>query len=522
MRKGIVVFALLLLAKGIGCNPAEPQEKGLAGTRPNIIIILADDLSYRDLSIWGQQKFTTPHLDELALQGLRFTQSYSGAPECAPSRGTLMTGLHTGHGPIRQNSSTRGQDHLADEDITLAEVLKEAGYVTGFTGKWGIGLPGTPGTPDKQGLDYSYGYYDQRRAHTYYPHFLYENGEKIQLPGNYGFDLQRLYRNNTLDPDPADINQYDENGDLVPVGVTDPSKVEYSEALIEEKALQFVKDNKDKPFFLYFATQLPHGPTIIDNLGDLKGRDDYPGTKHKEWAAMVKRLETFTGELIALLKQLGIYENNIFFFASDNGYSQCGYFGRGNAGTNWPDDPFLKNKGPFRGGKFSVLEGGIRVPFFVTWAGKIPAGVSHEPVWLLDIFPTAAKLAGASYEHEIDGLNLLPLLEGRLDAFEGHKALYWQKGNEQAVRMGPWKAFRSHPDEAVELFLVEEDTYCERNLAEFYPEVVGEAERLMRESWTPHEWYHNPGETKEQSEAKTKRADELGQLQIALEGNSSK
>ncbi|HUV12842.1 MAG TPA: sulfatase-like hydrolase/transferase, partial [Acidobacteriota bacterium] len=167
MRKGIVVFALLLLAKGIGCNPAEPQEKGLAGTRPNIIIILADDLSYRDLSIWGQQKFTTPHLDELALQGLRFTQSYSGAPECAPSRGTLMTGLHTGHGPIRQNSSTRGQDHLADEDITLAEVLKEAGYVTGFTGKWGIGLPGTPGTPDKQGFDYSYGYYDQRRAHTY-------------------------------------------------------------------------------------------------------------------------------------------------------------------------------------------------------------------------------------------------------------------------------------------------------------------------------------------------------------------
>ena len=523
MRRSIPIATLLTLIASIGCGTAEQNSSGLAGSRPNIIVMLADDLSYRDLSIWGQQKYTTPHLDALARQGLRFSQGYAGAPECAPSRGTLMTGLHTGHGPIRQNSSTRGQDHLNDEDITIAEVLKSAGYATGFVGKWGIGLPGTPGTPDKQGFDYSYGFYDQGRAHTFYPNYLYENDKKIPLPGNYGFDMERQYRHNAaLKPDPADINQYDENGDVVLVGVEDPSKAKYSEALIEEKAVQFIKDHSGEPFFLYYATQLPHGPVIIDNLGDLKDRDDYPGTKTKEWAAMVKRLDTFTGELVKLLKEQGIYENTIIFFASDNGYANCGYFGRGNANTNWPDHEFLKNKGPFRGGKFSVLEGGIRVPFFVTWEGKIPAGASNEPVWLPDIFPTAAVLAGASFEHKVDGLNILPVLEGRPEEFEGHKALYWQKQNQQAIRMGPWKAFRSHPDEKVELFLVEEDTYCERNLADYYPEVVAEVERLMRDSWTPHEWYHNPGETREQDAAKRKTAEQLGQLQSGIRANTKK
>lgn len=513
--------ALLLLLTVYGCAPPrEEGRSGLAGAKPNIILILADDLSYRDLSIWGQKQFTTPNLDALARGGMRFTQSYAGAPECAPSRGAIMTALHTGHGPIRENASARGQDHLADTDITLAEVLKEAGYATGFTGKWGIGLPGTPGTPDKQGFDYSSGFYDQQRAHTFYPHFLYENGRKIRLPDNYGFDLQRLYRNNKLEPDPADINRYDENGDLIPAGIKDPSQAKYSEDLIEEAAVRFVTANKDQPFFLYFATQLPHGPVIIDNLGELKDRDDYPGTKHKEWAAMVKRIDTFTGELVALLKELGVYENTIIFFASDNGYSQCGYFGRGNAATNWPDDPFFRNKGPFRGGKFSVLEGGVRVPFFVSWEGKIPPGISSEPVWLLDIFPTAAALAGVPVRHDIDGLNLLPLLEGRPADFPGHHALYWQKRNEQAVRMGPWKAYRSHPNAALELYLVEEDTYGDRNLAAFYPEVTAEVERVMRESSVPHKWYRNPGETDGEFAAKRKRAEQTGQLQAGIAGNT--
>ena len=493
-----------------------------AAVKPNIVIILADDMSYRDLSIYGQTKFATPNLDRLARQGLRFSQSYAGAPECAPSRGTLMTGLDTGHGPIRANSSARGQDHLQPGDITMAEILKQAGYATGMVGKWGIGLPGTPGTPNKQGFDYSLGYYDQARAHTYFPNYLYENEKKIPLPGNYGFDLERLYRNNVLHPNPADVNHYDANGNLIPVGVKDPSRVQYSESLIEQAATRFVKEHKDGPFFLYFATQLPHGPTIVDNLGDLKDRDDYPSVKNKEWAAMVERLDRFTGELVTLLKQLGVYENTIIFFASDNGYSECGYFGRGNANHNWPDDPFLRNKGPFRGGKFSVLEGGIRVPFFVHWAGKIRPAISNEPVWLVDIFPTAAELAGVEIRHPIDGLSLLPLIEGHPHDFPGHPYLYWEKRDEQAVRTGPWKAYRPHPGKPLELFLIEEDTYCDRNLAGFYPGVVRRIEAIMREARVDHPWYHNPGETKQQFEAKKKKAAKLGQLQVNTRGNTKK
>ena len=168
--------------------------------RPNIVLILTDDLSYRDLSAWGQVRFSTPNLDRLALEGLRFTQAYAGAPECAPSRGTLMTGLHTGHASIRDNRSARGQDHLLDSDITIAEVLKQSGYATGFFGKWGIGLPGTPGTPDRQGFDEAFGFYDQRRAHTFFPFYLYRNGRKVDYPGNIGFDMLQMYEDNRTPP----------------------------------------------------------------------------------------------------------------------------------------------------------------------------------------------------------------------------------------------------------------------------------------------------------------------------------
>ena len=189
------IVALAVAAIIAGCVTTKSENR-LAGSKPNIVLILADDLSYRDLSIWGQNQFSTPNLDALARDGLRFTQAYAGAPECAPSRGTLMTGRHTGHGPIRANSSARGQEHLNRDGVTIAETLKEAGYATAFVGKWGIGLPGTEGTPDKQGFNYSLGFYDQRRAHTYFPNYLYENGKKIPLPENYGFDMDRLYRYN--------------------------------------------------------------------------------------------------------------------------------------------------------------------------------------------------------------------------------------------------------------------------------------------------------------------------------------
>jgi len=512
------------LAASLSCSapdPTQPPPSPLAGSRPNIVLVLADDLSFRDLSIWGQQEFETPNLDRLARGGLRFTQAYAGAPECAPSRGTLLSGLHTGHGPIRTNASARGQDHLADADVTIAEVLKSAGYATGFTGKWGVGLPATPGAPEKQGFDYAFGFYDQRRAHTYFPNYLYENGKRISYPANAGFDLERLYGLNVPNPDPEKLNRYDESGKLIMQDVADPAQAVFSEDPIEDNALQFIRGHKDQPFFLYFATQLPHGPPIIDHLRTLTGRDDYPGIMTKQWAAMVVRLDAFVGELEAELKTQGVWENTIILFASDNGYAMCGYLGRGNANANWPDDPFLHNKGPFRGGKFSALEGGTRVPFFAHWEDKIEPGVSNTPVWLVDLFPTFAELAGATYEHSVDGDSLLPLFERRPSGFPAERPLYWEKHREQAVRLGPWKAFRPSPDDPLELYLIEEDIHGDRNLADRYPEVVARIEQIMRDERTDHEWYWNPHETAEDYAAKRQRSKELGTLQVGVAGNSS-
>lgn len=493
------------------------------GSKPNLVIILADDLSYRDLGIWGQNRFSTPNLDRLAAEGVRFTQAYAGAPECAPSRGTLMTGLHTGHASIRDNRSARGQDHLADSDVTIAELLKGAGYATGFFGKWGIGLPGTPGTPDKQGFDEAFGFYDQRRAHTFFPHYLYRNGRKIDYPGNFGFDMAHMYEDNRTAAGSRDSQtHYDSAGGLIPPGIADPSKAVYSEAVLEDAAIGFVRRNRDRPFFLYFATQLPHGPLVTDNLGPFRNRPDFPTTAHMEWASMVLRIDTFTGELVDLLESVGIRDRTVIVFASDNGYSMCGYFARGNQSANWPDDPFFRNKGPFRGGKFSLLEGGIRIPFFVNWPGAIEAGVSSVPVWLIDLLPTFAELAGTNHVPATDGSSLVPLLRGRPGGFPSERPLYWENAREQAVRKGPWKAYRPAPDEPMELFLIEEDIRSACDLSDAYPQVVAEMEQIMRREHVDHPWYWNPAETSEDYRHKESLARELGQLQVARQGNSDR
>ena len=513
MKAFPVLFALAL------AGMAHPEDD-LAGSKPNIILFLADDLSYRDLSAWGQERFATPNLDRLATGGIRFTQAYAGSQECAPSRGTLMTGLHTGHAPIRRNRSARGQDHLADEDVTIAEVLKRSGYATGFFGKWGIGLPGTPGTPDRQGFDEAFGFYDQRRAHTFFPHFLYRNGRKIDYPGNLGFDMGHIYRDNATPPGERDSDaHYDKGGRVIPPGVPDRSQAVYSEAVIEDAALEFVRKHRDGPFFLYFATQLPHGPVIIDRLGSLLGRTDFPSTAHKEWAAMVLRMDAFAGELTALLEELGIRERTLLAFASDNGYSMCGYFARGNRDSGWQDDPFFRNKGPFRGGKFSLLEGGIRVPFFVSWPGAVRPAVSSAPVWLIDLFPTFADLADSPAVPPHDGQSLVPILRGDGGAFPTDRPLYWENDREQAVRLGPWKAYRRDSSGEMELFLIEEDVGSERDLADLYPEVVAAAERIMRREHVDHPWYWNPTETRADFERKQALAAELGQLQLTRGDN---
>ena len=510
----VLLIGLVVVSPLLGQRPTAPG-------KPNIVLILADDLSYRDLSVWGQERFSTPNLDGLAIGGLRFTQAYAGAPECAPSRSTLMTGLHTGHASVRDNRSARGQDHLADSDLTIAEVLKSAGYVTGFFGKWGIGLPGTPGTPERQGFDEAFGFYDQRRAHTFFPHYLYRNGARIVYPGNLGFDMEHLYEDNRTRAAARDTAEhYDRDGRLVPPGVPDPAKAVYSEDVIEAAAADFVRRNRERPFFLYFATQLPHGPAITDSLGPLLGRGDFPTVAHKEWASMVLRLDRFTGELVALLEELGVRERTLIVFASDNGYAMCGYFARGNQSENWPDDPFFRNKGPFRGGKFSLQEGGIRVPFFLNWPGRVQPGVSGEIVWLVDLLATFAELAGVRPVPATDGSSLVPIMSGNPGGFRGDRALYWENAREQAVRAGPWKAYRRSPDSDLELFLIEDDMGCERDLGKLYPDIADAMEQIMEQEHVDHPWYWNPSETREDFRAKEERARVLGQLQEARAPNA--
>ena len=508
-----ILFLVLLFF--VGCQIEEKQ----IAEKLNIIYILADDLSYRDLSCYGQTQYKTPNLDALAESGVRFTQAYAGAPECAPSRGTLLTGLHAGHAPVRINASARGQDFIPDSVITVAEVLKEAGYATGFVGKWGVGLPGTEGVPHNQGFDYAFGFYDQGRAHTYFPFYLIENGKKIEYPANYQFDMQQRYTMNSS-KEPKLLNEYDENGKLILAELENPSEAVYSQNEIDKAAFRFLNKNEKtgQPFFLYYATQLPHGPVIIDDLGEMKNNQTLP-QRQKEWAAMVKRLDSFIGELVNYLKETNQFKNTIIFFSSDNGYSMCGYVGRGNANTNWPDDPFLKNKGPFRGGKFSALEGGIRVPFFVSSPGQFSAKTINTPVWLVDFYSTAAEIAGVKLNHQTDGNSLMPLLKGNKSTVFDNRPMYFYKNTEQAVRMGCWKAYRKSPQDKIELYLIEEDIHSDRDLAEFYPDIVQKIDSIFTKEHIVSDWYRNPWESQKEFKLKVEKAKKMGNLQISTRPN---
>ena len=489
--------------------------------KPNILFIFSDDLSYRDLSSYGQEQFRTPNLDKLAMNGIRFTQAYSGSSECAPSRGSLMTGMHMGHCRIRANSSVRGQDHLLSEDITVAEVVKRAGYTTGFIGKWGIGLPGTEGAPDKQGFDFSYGYYDQARAHGFFPHYLMRNGKPEPIPENYGFNMKRVktYNGRPLDRLDDVMNIYDKNGRLVPDGIPDADAAKYSENLFQKEALNFISEHKDKPFFLYYATQLPHGPCITPDLGAYK---DKPwGLKHKEWAAMLGHLDRGVGRMVDLMEQLEILDNTIIFFAGDNGYSQWGYFGR----PLHEDDPLFKNKGPWPKGKFaSTHEGGMRVPFFVYWKDKIKAGENDHICTLYDVLATAADLAGVM-PPKTDGISFAPTLLARPNEQRKHEYLYWENGtfsqHAQSVRMNQWWAYSEHPSKPVMLYDIFQDLDCRNDLARDHPDIINRISQIFTEAHTDSEWYVNPGESKMQIAAKRKKAVALGGMQRSTSANST-
>jgi arylsulfatase A-like enzyme len=329
--------------------------------------------------------------------------------------------------------------------------------------------------------------------------------------------MPRVYEH-TRDKTGAHDNHYDATGRLIPDGVPDPGKASHSEDLFQKEALSFIRGNKDKPFFLYYATQLPHGPCITPDLGVYKDKDW--DQKHKEWAAMMTHLDVGVGKMVALLDELGIAKNTIIFFAGDNGYSHWGYFGR----KPYTDDPLFRNKGPWPKGKFTCThEGGLRVPFFVHWPGRVKAGENPHPCALYDFLATAADLADVTAP-PTDGISLLPTLLGHSDRQHKHGYFYWENGTHsphaQSARMSQWWATRSHPAQPIALYRLDRDLACEHDLANDHPDIVKRFEAIFAEAHTDSTWYINPGESKAQIDAKKEEARAVGGMQIPTRANT--
>lgn len=461
-----------------GCNNEHVYEK-----KPNIIFILSDDLSWGDLGCFGQQKIKTPNIDRIANEGIRFTQAYCGNAVSAPSRSCLMTGLHPGHARVRDNSYKGYRESLQEGDFTVAMLLKEAGYKTGLFGKWGLANHDQPGVPNNMGFDEFFGYLNQQHAHTYYPEFLYHNKERVYFPEN----AEHFKRENYSLP-----STYDEDGKCLPVGMTDPAKGKYSFDVYCEKSLQFIRENKDNPFFLYLAYTTPHGPLIVPDLGIYK--DETWDIQFKEWAAMITRMDTEVGKLLVLLKDLELDENTIIFFASDNG-NPSGYDERYVKLTGGKTiQEFFDNVCPTRGGKGDSYDGAFRVPAMIRWPGRIKPGQVSDHIWAFwDFMPTAAELAGIKTPENIDGLSLLPTLLG-CKKQNIHDYLYWEYKQDQAVRSGKWYALKENTKE-IKLFDLINDPQQSKDLSSEYPGIVTKMAEIMTKSHTPSDVWPSPGET---------------------------
>jgi len=477
--KGITTVVCLLSA---GCIHA-PVEKEKT---PNIIFILSDDLSWGDLGCFGQQKIKTPNIDRIANEGIRFTQAYCGNSVSAPSRSCLMTGLHPGHARVRDNSFRGYRESLQEGDFTVAMLLKQAGYKTGLFGKWGLANHDQPGIPNNMGFDEFFGYLNQQHAHTYYPEFLYHNTERVYYPDNAEHFKQANY---------SQASSYDENGKCIPVGMTDPSKGKYSYDVYAEKSREFIKANKDNPFFLYLAYTTPHGPLIVPDLGIYK--DEKWDIHHKEWAAMITRMDTEVGRVLALLKELKLDENTIIFFASDNG-NPSGYESRYlkiKDGLTLTE--FFNNASPTRGGKGDSYDGAFHVPAMVRWPGKIKPGQVSDYIWAFwDFLPTAVELAGAEVPVKTDGVSILPVLLGK-EKQNVHEYLYWEYKQNQAVRSGKWFAHKAN-GKRIELYDLIADPGQSNDLSSNYQGIVGKMEKIMDESHTPSDVWPSPGESEEE------------------------
>jgi len=434
---------------------------------PNIIFILADDLGTYELGCYGQKKIKTPNIDRLAEQGMKFTRFYAGNNVCAPSRCCLLTGKHPGHATIRDNKEAQpeGQEPIRADEVTLSSIMKQKGYATGAIGKWGLGMFNTPGDPLRHGFDFFYGYNCQRHAHYYYPKYLYRNAERIELPGN---DLK--------------------------LGKT------YSHDLLEAESLQFIREHREKPFFLCLPYTIPHVSVQVpendlnEYLGKLGDDPAYDGKKgyvphpapHAGYAAMVSRLDRTVGKIMTLLEELHLTENTLVIFTSDNGPTH-------NVGG--ADSTFFESAGALRGLKGSMYEGGLRVPFIATWKGKIKAGSICDTRWAFwDVMPTLADVANAKLPDHLDGISFLPILLGQQQTKQ-HEYFYWESagyGGQQAVIAGQWKAVRiqlkqqaGQPKLKTQLFNIDEDEREAKDVATQHPEALARLEAIMKREHIP-------------------------------------
>lgn len=438
--------------------------------KPNIVLIMADDLGWAELGSFGQTKIRTPHLDALAAAGTRVTQHYAGAPVCAPSRSVLLTGQHSGHTVVRNNweaggwgeHEPEGQFPLPAGTTTLGTLLQSAGYATAAIGKWGLGGPGSTGAPDRQGFDLFYGYLCQRVAHNLYPTHLWRNDRREDLPGN-------VWGNH--------------------VGQT------YSHDLMAEEALRFVDEHADEPFFLYLPFHIPHLALQVpeDSLAEYVGQWDDPPyeggkgylphpTPRAAYAAMVTRMDRDIGRLVARIEALGLAQDTLFVFTSDNGAT----YDVGGA-----DSPFFGSHGEFRGAKGRVYEGGLRVPLIVRWDGRVPAGaVSDQQGALQDWLPTLFAAAGVPAPADTDGIDLLPGLRGEPDA-PAHEHLYFEfpgYGGQQMVRWGDWSAVRRDLAKGrlqTELYDLSTDIGQQHDVAAEHPGIVARLEAIMAAEHVP-------------------------------------
>ena len=430
-------------------------------TQPNVIYILADDLGYGDLGCYGQAKFKTPHIDRLAINGMRFTQHYSGSTVCAPSRCALLTGMHTGHTPVRGNAEVKpeGQAPMPADTFTVGHFLKEAGYRTGIFGKWGLGAPGSVSEPLKMGFDRFYGYNCQRIAPCYYPAFVWNDAQRELLFGNVA-----------------------------------QKRGEYAPDLIHEEALKFIRDNKDRPFFCYYAAVQPHADMVAPEKymekyrGKFQPETPYPedyyhgqAEPHAAFVGMVNVLDDYVGEIGNELEALGIAENTLIIFTSDNGpHVEGGH-----------DPEYFNSNGSLRGYKRDLYEGGTRVPMIASWPGQIQAGSVNDHVsafW--DFLPTVADLSGRKLDRKTDGVSMVPTLLGKPNQQE-HAYLYWEfpaKKGRVAIRQGDWKAVRYEialdPDSPLELYDLSSDPGELRNVAAENPAVTSRLRILLKEART--------------------------------------